>query len=83
MPSQQRRLTTVSLAALLAASSAFSPVVMPTTSRSMTSTYTTALFERKAGVASPEELKAFVEAAGSKLLVADVRNPDESVESVV
>ena len=80
MPSQQRRLNTVSLAALLAASSAFSPVAMPTTSRSMTSTYTTALFERKAGVASPEELKAFVEAAGSKLLVADVRNPDESVE---
>ena len=89
MPSQQRRLTAVSLAALLvAASSGFSPVAMPTTSRSMTSTNSrsnnasggTALFGRKAGVASPEELKAFVEAAGSKLLVADVRNPDESVE---
>ena len=91
MPSQQRRLTAVSLAALLAASSGFSPVAMPTTSRSMHSMSSTnsrsnnngggtALFERKAGVASPEELKAFVEAAGSKLLVADVRNPDESVE---
>ena len=36
--------------------------------------------ERKAGVASPEELRAFVESAGSKLLVVDVRNPDASVE---
>ena len=36
--------------------------------------------ERKAGVASPEELQAFVEAAGDSLLVVDVRNPDASVE---
>lgn len=35
---------------------------------------------RKSGVASPEELKEFVENAGSKLLVVDVRNPDASVE---
>ena len=35
---------------------------------------------RKAGVASPEELKAFVENAGSNLLVVDVRNPDASAE---
>jgi len=34
----------------------------------------------KAGVASPEELKVFVEQAGSDLLVIDVRNPDASVE---
>eukprot|EP00591_Stephanopyxis_turris_P010847 CAMPEP_0195509406 /NCGR_PEP_ID=MMETSP0794_2-20130614/2348_1 /TAXON_ID=515487 /ORGANISM="Stephanopyxis turris, Strain CCMP 815" /LENGTH=127 /DNA_ID=CAMNT_0040636615 /DNA_START=167 /DNA_END=550 /DNA_ORIENTATION=- len=36
--------------------------------------------QRKAGVASPEELKAFVSAAGSRLVVVDVRNPDASVE---
>lgn len=35
---------------------------------------------RKAGVASPEELRAFVQAAGSKLLVVDVRNPNAEVE---
>ena len=38
------------------------------------------MFTRKAGVASPEELKAFVESAGSDLLVVDVRNPDADVE---
>ena len=35
---------------------------------------------RKAGVASPEELRAFVAEAGDRLLVVDVRNPDASVE---
>ena len=35
---------------------------------------------RKAGVSSPEELKTFVEEAGDKLLVVDVRNPDADVE---
>ncbi|CAB9511408.1 Rhodanese-like domain [Seminavis robusta] len=39
-----------------------------------------AVKERKAGVASPEELKAFVTQAGDKLLVVDVRNPDASIE---
>ena len=32
------------------------------------------------GVASPEELKAFVENAGDRLVVLDLRNPDASVE---
>ena len=36
--------------------------------------------QRKAGVASPEELRAFVARAGSELLVLDVRNPDASAE---
>ena len=36
--------------------------------------------ERKAGVSSPEELKSFVEEAGSRLLVVDVRNPDAEKE---
>eukprot|EP00568_Trieres_chinensis_P004918 CAMPEP_0183294040 /NCGR_PEP_ID=MMETSP0160_2-20130417/2516_1 /TAXON_ID=2839 ORGANISM="Odontella Sinensis, Strain Grunow 1884" /NCGR_SAMPLE_ID=MMETSP0160_2 /ASSEMBLY_ACC=CAM_ASM_000250 /LENGTH=126 /DNA_ID=CAMNT_0025455269 /DNA_START=115 /DNA_END=495 /DNA_ORIENTATION=+ len=36
--------------------------------------------ERKAGVSSPEELAAFVDSAGERLLVVDVRNPDASVE---
>ena len=36
--------------------------------------------QRKAGVASPEELRDFVARAGSQLLVVDVRNPDASVE---
>ena len=40
----------------------------------------TKMAERKAGVASPEELKEFVEQAGDSLLVVDVRNPDASVE---
>jgi len=35
---------------------------------------------RKAGVSEPEELRAFVQEAGDKLLVVDVRNPDASVE---
>mmetsp|Transcript_26678 Transcript_26678/g.37598 ORF Transcript_26678/g.37598 Transcript_26678/m.37598 type:complete len:164 (-) Transcript_26678:115-606(-) len=42
--------------------------------------HATTMTERKAGVASPEELKAFVEKAGSKLIVIDVRNPDAIVE---
>lgn len=41
---------------------------------------TTRFMSRKAGVSSPEELKAFVAQAGDKLLVADVRNPDADVE---
>jgi rhodanese-related sulfurtransferase len=42
---------------------------------------TTARFmSRKAGVASPEELKAFVAEAGDRLLVVDVRNPDAEKE---
>ena len=40
----------------------------------------TKMAERKAGVASPEELRDFVEKAGDSLLVVDVRNPDASVE---
>eukprot|EP01063_Lacrimia_lanifica_P012760 TRINITY_DN1945_c0_g1_i2.p2 TRINITY_DN1945_c0_g1~~TRINITY_DN1945_c0_g1_i2.p2 ORF type:complete len:148 (+),score=57.76 TRINITY_DN1945_c0_g1_i2:71-514(+) len=36
--------------------------------------------ERKAGVASPEELAAFVENAGAQLVVVDVRNPDAQAE---
>ncbi|CAJ1931115.1 unnamed protein product [Cylindrotheca closterium] len=43
----------------------------------------TALFmssDRKPGVASPEELRDFVKAAGDKLLVVDARNADASAE---
>ena len=35
---------------------------------------------RKAGVSEPEEIRAFVQSAGSKLLVVDVRNPDAEKE---
>ena len=35
---------------------------------------------RKAGVASPSDLKQFVSTAGSSLLVVDVRHPDPTVE---
>lgn len=35
---------------------------------------------RKPGVASPEELQAFVQDAGDRLIVVDVRNPDSTVE---
>jgi rhodanese-related sulfurtransferase len=35
---------------------------------------------RKAGVASPTELRSFVQQAGDKLLVIDLRNPDASIE---
>lgn len=44
-------------------------------------TTTTALnMARKAGVAEPAQLKEFVAAAGDKLLVVDVRNPDANQE---
>ena len=49
--------------------------------RAMSSESTTTETEpRKAGVASPSELKEFVSSAGSKLLVIDVRHPDASIE---
>ena len=35
-----------------------------------------AIMGRKPGVSSPEELAAFVQGAGEKLIVVDVRNPD-------
>jgi len=35
---------------------------------------------RKGGVADPEELRAFVEQAGAKLLVVDLRNPNAEQE---
>ena len=42
--------------------------------------HTTLSMTRKAGVSEPEDLKSFVEKAGDKLLVVDVRNPDASAE---
>jgi rhodanese-related sulfurtransferase len=36
--------------------------------------------DRKGGVASPEELKDFVQKAGDRLVVVDVRNPDAAAE---
>jgi rhodanese-related sulfurtransferase len=44
------------------------------------SALTTRFMSRKAGVASPEELKAFVAEAGHRLMVVDVRNPDAAAE---
>jgi rhodanese-related sulfurtransferase len=35
---------------------------------------------RKGGIAEPEELRAFVEQAGTKLLVVDLRNPNPEQE---
>lgn len=35
---------------------------------------------RKAGVASPSELKDFVTSAGSRILIVDVRHPDANIE---
>ena len=37
-------------------------------------------FSRKPGVSAPDELSAFVSAAGSDLIVVDVRNPDFAAE---
>jgi rhodanese-related sulfurtransferase len=45
--------------------------------RAMSSTSSS---NRKGGVASPEELKDFVQKAGDRLVVIDVRNPDASAE---
>ena len=42
--------------------------------------HTTIMSQRKAGVASPEELRDFVSKAGKSLLVVDVRNPDAEKE---
>lgn len=39
-----------------------------------------ALQMAKAGVSSPDEIRSFVENAGDRLLVVDVRNPDATVE---
>lgn len=39
----------------------------------------TLLNERKPGVSSPEELRKFVNNAGSKLIVIDVREPDDVI----
>jgi rhodanese-related sulfurtransferase len=52
----------------------------PTHSIPSSTSTTTRMFARKAGVAEPEELRAFVEKAGTKLLVVDVRNPDAEKE---
>lgn len=41
---------------------------------------TAVLMGRKPGVSSPEELAAFVGAAGDRLIVLDVRNPDFALE---
>ncbi len=60
-------------------SSSISTVRNFTTTRTFHSTSSLAM-GRKAGVSSPEELKQFVQDAGSKLLVVDVRNPDATVE---
>jgi len=55
-----------------------SPLFTSSTNRSY---HRTALsMAPKAGVSSPDELKAFVEAAGEKLVVIDVRNPDAAIE---
>lgn len=39
-----------------------------------------AIMGRKPGVLEPDDLAAFVETAGDKLVIVDVRNPDFSVE---
>jgi rhodanese-related sulfurtransferase len=63
---------------LCAVTRAFNPAfVSRAASRSA---LTTRFMSRKAGVSSPEELKAFVAEAGNRLIVVDVRNPDASVE---
>jgi hypothetical protein len=63
---------------LCAVTRAFNPAfVSRAASRSA---LTTRLMSRKAGVSSPEELKAFIAEAGNRLIVVDVRNPDASVE---
>ena len=36
--------------------------------------------DRKAGVASPAEMQEFITAAGDRLVIADVRNPNFDVE---
>jgi len=54
------------------------PITTSTFVRGITSTSLN--MARKAGVAEPAELRDFVAAAGDKLLVIDVRNPDASME---
>jgi len=59
-------------------SSLFSPVTKPVCMSSSSSS--SSFSPRKGGVASPDELRAFVEEAGDRLVVIDVRNPDATVE---
>ena len=65
---------------LLSLSSAF--MLRPLASASFIRSVASTSFKmaRKAGVAEPSELRDFAAAAGDKLLVIDVRNPDASVE---
>jgi rhodanese-related sulfurtransferase len=63
---------------MLSSARAFNPgFVSRAASRS---TLTARFMSRKAGVSSPEELKAFVADAGARLIVVDVRNPDAAAE---
>jgi rhodanese-related sulfurtransferase len=50
------------------------PIIRNTASRLYMSS------EKKAGVSTPEQLKAFVSKAGGNLLVVDVRNPNAEME---
>jgi rhodanese-related sulfurtransferase len=71
-------LTSLLLIMFCAVTKAFNPAFI---SRAASrSTLTTRFMSRKAGVASPEELKAFVAEAGNRLMVVDVRNPDAAAE---
>jgi hypothetical protein len=74
-------LTSLLLIMFCAVTRAFNPAfVSRTASRS---TLTTRFMSRKAGVASPEELKAFVAEAGNRLMVVDVRNPDAPIDTPI
>eukprot|EP00634_Sargassococcus_sp_CCMP2135_P006465 CAMPEP_0198662434 /NCGR_PEP_ID=MMETSP1467-20131203/47411_1 /TAXON_ID=1462469 /ORGANISM="unid. sp., Strain CCMP2135" /LENGTH=160 /DNA_ID=CAMNT_0044398921 /DNA_START=68 /DNA_END=550 /DNA_ORIENTATION=- len=61
------------MSALLSGTRAFQPAALARTTRTL-------IEARKEGVAAPEELKEFVAAAGDRILVVDVRNPDAAVE---
>jgi rhodanese-related sulfurtransferase len=62
----------------VAASRAFQTAFVSRTARPIA--LTTRFMASKAGISSPEELKAFVAEAGDRLLVVDVRNPDAVAE---
>jgi len=79
-PSIVSQLSVSSITAAVTSSSSTSSSRNNIIRRAMSGESTTESEPRKAGVASPSELKEFVSSAGSKLLVIDVRHPDASIE---
>ena len=70
----------LSALSVFAAAAALQPPVSRLAVRTASLRTTRIIMGRKPGVSSPEDLAAFVKAAGDNLIVIDTRNTDFSVE---